>query len=186
MNSFPTLRTQRLHLRELVASDAPAVFAIHSDADSMRWFGADPMTDLSQAQALIETFAHWRTQPNPGTRWGIEWEGMLVGSCGLFKWNRGWNSCSLACKLAPGARGLGLMNEALRAMLDWGVTHMQLHRMEALLHPQNGASLRLLERLGFKIEGTLREAGFWGGQRHELQVLGLLTQEWLDKKKTGI
>lgn len=111
---------------------------------------------------------------------------MLVGSCGLFKWNRGWNSCSLACELAPGARGLGLMNEALRAMLDWGVTHMQLHRMEALLHPQNGASLRLLERLGFKIEGTLREAGFWGGQRHELQVLGLLTQEWLDKKKTGI
>lgn len=65
MNSFPTLRTQRLHLRELVASDAPAVFAIHSDADSMRWFGSDPMTDLSQAQALIETFAHWRTQPNP-------------------------------------------------------------------------------------------------------------------------
>lgn len=186
MNSFPTLHTQRLHLRELVASDAPAVFAVYRDAHSMRWFGADPMTDLAQAHALIETFAHWRTQPNPGTRWGIEWEGELVGSCGLFKWNRGWNSCSLAFELAPGARGKGLMGEALRAMLDWGIANMLLHRVEALAHPQNGASLRLLRRLGFETEGTLREAGFWGGQRHDLQVLGLLTQEWLDEKKTGI
>ena len=186
MNSFPTLHTQRLHLRQLVATDAAALFAIHRDADSMRWFGADPMTDLDQAHALIQTFAHWRTQPNPGTRWGIELEGELVGSCGLFKWNRAWNSCALAFELAPGAQGRGLMGEALRAMLDWGVEHMQLHRVEALVHPQNSASLRLLERLGFKSEGTLRESGFWGGQRHDLQVLGLLGQEWPDEKKTGI
>ena len=67
-----------------------------------------------------------------------------------------------------------------------GIANMLLHRVEALAHPQNGASLRLLRRLGFETEGTLREAGFWGGQRHDLQVLGLLTQEWLDEKKTGI
>ncbi|TFY91523.1 N-acetyltransferase [Pseudomonas nabeulensis] len=181
MTAFPTLHTQRLYLRELVASDAPAVFAIHSDADSMRWFGADPMIDLAQAQALIETFAHWRTQSNPGTRWGIELEGELVGSCGLFKWNRGWNSCALAFELAPGARGKGLMGEALRGMLDWGIAYMHLHRVEALVHPHNNASLRLLERLGFKFEGTLREAGCWGGQRHDLKVLGLLGREWTNK-----
>lgn len=174
MTAFPTLRTQRLYLRELVASDAPAVFAIHSDADSMRWFGADPMTDLVQAQALIETFAHWRTQPNPGTRWGIEWEGMLVGSCGLFKWNREWNSCALAFELTPGARGKGLMSEALHAMLDWGIECMQLQRLEALVHPHNSECLRLLERLGFNVEGTLRQAGFWNGRRQDLHILGLL------------
>lgn len=181
MSTFPTLHTQRLHLRELMASDAPALFAIYSGTQSMRWFGADPMTDPAQAHALIETFAHWRTQPNPGTRWGLEFEGALIGSCGLFKWNRGWNSCSLAFELAPEARGLGLMGEALHTLLDWGVEHMQLHRMEALVHPQNSASLKLLERLGFKTEGALREAGLWNGQRHDLHVLGLLAREWADK-----
>ena len=70
MTTFPTLATQRLRLRELRATDAPALFAIHSDTANMRWFGADPMTDLAQAHALIDTFAQWRTQPNPGTRWG--------------------------------------------------------------------------------------------------------------------
>ena len=186
MSPFPTLHTQRLCLRELVANDAPALFDIHSDADSMRWFGADAMTELAQAQALIETFGHWRTQPNPGTRWGIEWEGELIGSCGLFKWNQKWNSCALACELAPHARGQGLMSEAMQAMLDWGFEQMQLHRVEAWVHPQNTASLKLLERLGFKAEGTLRDAGFWNGQRHDLDVLGLLSHEWLNGKTTGI
>ena len=77
MNPFPTLATQRLRLRELRATDAPALFAIHRDAANMRWFGADPMTDLAQVHALIDTFAQWRTQPNPGTRWGIERDARL-------------------------------------------------------------------------------------------------------------
>ncbi|HCT04866.1 MAG TPA: GNAT family N-acetyltransferase [Pseudomonas sp.] len=182
MSPFPTLSTQRLSLRELVASDAPALFAIHSDSDHMRWFGADPMTHLAQAQALIETFAQWRTQPSPGTRWGIEHAGHLIGSCGLFKWNRRWNSCALSFELAPATRGQGLMSEALRAILDWGFATLQLHRVEALVHPQNIASRALLEGQGFTLEGTLRQAGFWQGQRHDLMVLGLLEQEWLDKK----
>lgn len=186
MTAFPTLQTQRLHLRQLVASDAPAVLALHADADSMRWLGADAMTDLAQAQALIDTFAQWRTQPNPGTRWGIEFEGALVGSCGLFKWNRGWNSCALAFELAPGARGKGLMGEALHAVLNWGVEHMQLHRVEALVHPHNSSSLKLLERIGFHVEGTLRQAGYWNGRRRDLHVVGLLTQEWLEKTNRGI
>ena len=178
MNAFPTLNTQRLRLRELRAADAPALFAIHADAANMRWFGADPMTDLAQVHALIDTFAQWRTQPNPGTRWGIERDGELIGSCGLFKWNRAWHSCALSCELAPAARGQGLMSEALRAMLDWGIAHMHLHRVEALVHPQNTASVALLKRLGFIAEGKLREAGYWNGQRHDLMVLGLLTQAW--------
>ena len=68
------------------------------------------------------------------------------------------------------------MSEALRAMLDWGFAHMQLHRVEAMVHPHNTASLALLERLGFNTEGILREAGFWNGQRHDLVVLGLLAE----------
>ncbi|WP_183144435.1 MULTISPECIES: hypothetical protein [Pseudomonas] len=41
--------------------------------------------------------------------------------------------------------------------------------------------LRELQDLGFKAEGTLREAGFWNGQRHDLTALGLLVRECLDK-----
>ena len=84
---------------------------------------------------------------------------------------------ALACELAPSARGHGLMSEALRSVLDWGFAQMHLHRVEALVHPQNRPSQALLERLGFTREGVLREAGFWAGCYQDLQVFSLLSHE---------
>ena len=60
MSEFPTLKTQRLHLREITATDATALLAIHGDTQAMRWFGTDPMTDLPQAEKLVDVFAAWR------------------------------------------------------------------------------------------------------------------------------
>ena len=178
---FPTLETERLLLREIVASDAPVLFAIHGDCESMRWFGTDPLDDLQQAEQLVETFAAWRRMPNPGTRWGIQTkaDGRLVGTCGLFKWNRGWKSCIVGYELARSAWGAGLMTEALSVVLAWGFEHMELNRVEAQVHPENAASTKLLATLGFVREGHLREAGFWLGQHHDLLHFALLRREYL-------
>ncbi|BCQ61295.1 hypothetical protein PBOI14_30450 [Pseudomonas sp. Boi14] len=72
MSDFPVIRTPRLILRELCPADVPALFAIHSDADAMQWFGTDPITDYPQAEQLLAQFSSWRTLPNPGVRWCIE------------------------------------------------------------------------------------------------------------------
>jgi ribosomal-protein-alanine N-acetyltransferase len=180
MNDFPTLATPRLLLRELCAADAPALFAIHGDAAAMRWYGVDPMTDVREAQRLIAAFASWRQLPNPGVRWALHSRasGALVGTCGLFKWNRGWRSCTLGYELARAARGAGLMTEALHAALTWGFAQMALNRVDAQIHPQNAASLRLAARLGFVQEGRTRQAGYWQGAHHDLLQFGLLREDW--------
>jgi len=179
MHAFPILDTPRLHLREIQMDDAPQLLAIHGDAQAMKWFGIDPLTELAQAVELVETFAAWRTHANPGTRWGLQLKGedRLIGNCGLFKWNRGWQSCSLGFALLPSAWGNGLMGEALEAVLAWGFTHMQLNRVEALVHPRNQACLSLLERQGFSQEGRLREAGFWSGRHCDLLMLSRLRSD---------
>lgn len=180
VDAFPTLATERLVLREIVAADAPALFAIHSDAAAMRWFGTDPLTELAQAEKLVETFASWRRMPNPGVRWGItvRGDGILVGTCGLIKWNRGWQSCTLGYELAVAAQGRGLMKEALVAALSWGFERMELHRVEAQIHPDNAASIALARGLGFVEEGRGREAGFWLGEHQDLLQFGLLRREF--------
>ena len=48
-DSFPTLETERLPLREIVGTDATAVLAIHGDAELMRLFGNAPIPDLAGA-----------------------------------------------------------------------------------------------------------------------------------------
>ena len=51
MHAFPILDTPRLHLREIQMDDAPQLLAIHGDAQAMKWFGIDPLTELAQAEA---------------------------------------------------------------------------------------------------------------------------------------
>jgi [ribosomal protein S5]-alanine N-acetyltransferase len=180
MSNFPNIETERLLLREIVAADAPELFAIHSDEAAMRWFGSEPLTTVQQATKLIETFADWRQLPNPGVRWGVQCKAdqRLIGSCGLFKWNRQWKSCVIGFELASFAWGKGLMNEALSASLEWGFNYMELNRVEAQVHPENAASIRLLAKLGFVQEGCLREAGFWLGKHHDLQQFALLRRQY--------
>ena len=177
MSDFPRQETQRLVLREIVAADAAAIFSIHGDANVMRYFGADPMTELAQATALVETFARWRDEENSGIRWGIEHNGQLIGSCGLFRWNHAWHSAMVGYELASSAWRQGLMQEALAAILPYGFNAMNLNRIEAQIHPDNTASLKLMPKLGFSHEGQLREAGFWGGQFHDFVQFGLLRRD---------
>lgn len=177
---FPTLRTARLHLRQIVDADAARLFELHGDPVLMRWFGSDPLARPEDALALVRAFASWRALPNPGTRWGIERRDRpgLVGSVGLFSWNRQWRKCSVGYELAADAQGQGLMREALQAVIDWGLAQMGLNRIEAQVHPDNAASLGLLARLGFQVEGLQREVAFWGDRHHDMVLLSLLARDW--------
>lgn len=186
---FPSLSTARLQLREIVASDAPALLAIHSDREAMKWFGTDPLVDLEGAERVIAGFANMRTLPSPGVRWGIVHASpsrgsALLGTCGVFRWNRGWRTCLTGYELARHAQGQGYMREALQAVFAWAFDAMAVDRIEAQVHPENAPSLALLKRLGFVEEGLLREAGLWMGQRRDLVQLGLLKREFGTEART--
>ncbi|MBB5203802.1 RimJ/RimL family protein N-acetyltransferase [Inhella inkyongensis] len=152
--AFPTLQTARLLLREITADDARALFEIHGDPVAMRYFGS-LQRDLDSMRAVIQRFAQWRQLPAPGTRWGIALQcgGPLIGSCGLFSWNRDQRRCMLGYELHPAQQGQGLMQEALNAVLPWGFAQMDgLHRIEALIHPDNQSSNRLIQCLGGSVK----------------------------------
>jgi ribosomal-protein-alanine N-acetyltransferase len=187
VSSFPSLQTPRLQLREIVEADADDLFLIHGDPERMKWFGNDPLPDRAAALKLVDTFAGWRQMPNPGTRWGIEVIGRqgLKGSCGLFSWNRNWRKCTLGYELSREVEGHGYMNEALRAVISWGWSEMNLNRIEAQVHPDNASSIALLERIGFVLEGRLRQVGFWGGHFHDMYQYSLLKQEWPNELVAG-
>lgn len=126
--SFPTIETTRLVLREIVPDDAPALFDIHGDESLMRWFGVEPLADLAGAEKLVALFAPWRTQPNPGIRWGIQRKGEegLSGTCGLFGWNRAWRKCTIGYELAFQREGL------LRELGYWRGTYHDMLQFSLL------------------------------------------------------
>jgi [ribosomal protein S5]-alanine N-acetyltransferase len=176
---FPVIETDRLVLREIVTADLASLFAIHGDPEAMRWFGKDPVPSLEATHELIDAFASWRLLPNPGARWGLQLKThpTLIGTCGLFKWNRNWQTCTIGYELNQSHQGQGLMGEAADAVIEWGFAELQLNRIEAQIHPKNTASIAMAEKLGFVREGLLREAGFWGGQFEDFVQYSLLRSD---------
>lgn len=177
--TFPRLDTPRLRLRSISSSDAPALFAIHSDINWMRWYGVDPVIDMSQAEQLAELFSGW-FHAGTGFRWGLERreDRRLIGTCGLFRWNKSWRNCVIGYEILRECHGQGYMREALTAVLDYGFNVMRLHRIQAETHPDNLASSGLATRLGFRFEGVHREQAYWGARYHDLNCYSLLEREW--------
>jgi ribosomal-protein-alanine N-acetyltransferase len=186
--SFPQLVTPRLRLRQITSADAVALFAIHSDTEWMKWYGVDPVIQQNQADELAELFASW-FHAGTGYRWGLERQEdrQLIGTCGLFRWNKSWHNCVTGYEIARNCQGRGYMREALTAILDFGFDQMGLHRVQAETHPDNAASIGLALRLGFRYEGVHREQAFWAGRFHDLNCYSLLANDWhlLTRRKAG-
>ena len=72
------------------------------------------------------------------------------------------------------------MTEAIQAVLEYGFKEMGLNRIQALVMPGNTGSIRMLEKLGFVIDGRLREYEKWGSKGLvDLYLLALLRKTWV-------
>lgn len=103
---------------------------------------------------------------------------MLLGTFTLYGLEPRHRRAEIGFALARERWGSGLMGEALDALLPWAFAGFDLHRLEADVHPDNAASLRCLERRGFRREGLLRERYWLSGEWQGAVLLGLLRHEY--------
>jgi len=180
--TFPTddvrLETPRLLLRPLAAADRDALFAIYADARVARYGSRPPWTSPDEAAAYIAKDAGQRAA-GEFVRFAIERreDRALVGVCTLFEHDAECRRAEIGYGLGPDAWGHGYAREAVGRLLDHGFGALRLNRVEADVDPRNDASLRLLERLGFRREGLLRERWIVAGEKSDSVIFGLLASE---------
>ncbi|WP_134768744.1 GNAT family protein [Nocardioides sp. 1609] len=175
----PTLQTARLRLRPFADADADALFALHSDAHVLRYWDAPPWTDRTRAERFIAA-CRQLADDGTGARLVLERtaDGAFLGWCGLTRWNPEHRSASLGYCLDAPAWGHGYATEAARAVLAWAFATVDLNRVQAETDTRNLASARVLEKVGFRREGTLREDCVVDGDVSDSWVFGLLRREW--------
>lgn len=175
LKNFPAWKT-RLRLRPLDADDADALFAIFADEEVTRHYDLETFCELDEAADLIE-FVLESYEAERQVRWGIvrTADDQLVGTCG-FVWLR-QHSAEIGYDLMRSAWGNGYMYEALMALLDYAFEELTLNRIEALVMPGNARSRRLLARLGFVHEGTLRQYDYFKGALHDMEMHALLRDD---------
>ena len=186
MSVVPTLETARLVLRPPVDEDAAAIFAIRSDPETMRYWNAPPMVHLDEARTLIAR-DRALAEVDEGYRWMLvpKEGGAAIGVCGLVAVKLDHRRAELGYVLARTHWGRGLMGEALEAILAHAFLTLDLNRVEAELDPRNGASERILARLGFTREGLQPERWWVAGEVSDSLLMGLLRPAWQAARADG-
>jgi ribosomal-protein-alanine N-acetyltransferase len=176
---FPILETERLVLREITPADADDLFQIFSDQEAMQYWSCRPYTSVIQAHKLIESLTE-SAREETGIHWAITLRGenRLIGRCGYNEWRKQHRRGEISYIIGRQHWGKGIVSEALRVMLNYGFAEMALHSVEAAVTPGNEGSTRLLEGLGFRLEGHLRESYFAEDRFVDSLIYSLLQGDW--------
>lgn len=154
-------------------------------ANKVRWFN-DPKvskTLLLEENLDLEKTLEWfdrHKEDNSRHDLVIETkEAEPIGITGLLHIDPVHKTAECFCVIGEKAYwGKGLGTEVHAALIDWGFKHLGLHKIWADIRAENIAIIKVIERLGFKIEGTLREEKCIGQKRIDVVRIGLLRDEF--------
>jgi [ribosomal protein S5]-alanine N-acetyltransferase len=176
---LPTIDTPRLQLRPLTVDDAEAIHQAYGDPEAMRFWDLPAADDVAETARRVEVWSY--ITPDFHAAWGIELKHEKA-LAGVVNYNRRepWHRrLEVGYILARPYWHQGLAYEAMSGLLDYCIQQLDTHRIEATIEPGNTASIRLIERLGFKREGDLlRDRIMVAGEFRSVCLYALLATEW--------
>jgi RimJ/RimL family protein N-acetyltransferase len=146
--ALPDFTTPRLSLRPRTPADLDAVMALNADPLVMRFIAAPGSPAMGREAVSARSFAH--VEAGLGY-WSVFATGDTAphGYVGLIPQGEGHDGVQLSYRFAPRAWGRGHASEAAACLIRYGFEALALPRIALLTHPDNAASCRLAERLGF-------------------------------------
>jgi len=172
--------TSRLILRELVLDDAEAVAARAGDRRVARHLIQVPSPyPVSLARRWIASRQEWWTAGR-GITLAITLPASpraLIGTVSLRAFHRD-RRAELGYWVAADEWGHGYAAEAARGIIELGFTQLDLARIYALVVAGNHASCRVLDKLGFVLEGIQRQHLWKANRLHDVLLYGQLVAEW--------
>jgi len=173
------IESPRLLVRLVTESDLPALLEVNASEEVTALLPYATWASMADAEA-------WLKRMNGIQATGLALQfvvvsrgtGAAIGTCLLFRYEEGSARAELGYVLGRAHWGQGLMQEALVALLGCAFGSMGLRRLEAEVDTRNESSARLLQRLGFKKEGLLRQRWVAKGEAKDVEMFGLLRDEW--------
>jgi [ribosomal protein S5]-alanine N-acetyltransferase len=173
---FPVIATSRLLLREVTVADAMPLFYLRSDAAVLKYLDKAPEKSVDETIALINQVKK-NKEDGDGILWGITLKesDTVIGTICYWRMQKEHYRAEIGYALHPSQQGKGIMDEAIKAVLQYGFETMQLHSVEANINPANEASWKLLERNGFIKEAHFKENYYYNGKFLDSVIYSLIT-----------
>lgn len=175
-----TIRTRRLRLVPVTVENAGSLWNILQQPD-LRAFQDLPSVGAS---AFADMVGRRPRHLHPAVSGRFEWLIYVASSRKPAGWvslriaERDPASGEIGYSIVRDLRKQGIATEAVRALVDEAFDRARLARINAYCVPENGASRRVLERLGFRLEGTLRHGATVSGQPVDVLMHCIDREAW--------
>jgi len=179
---MPSFAGERVALRPMELQEAALVQQWQLESDPLNMTCRPPIImSITEAIEMIQ-----KREPNPlhatfavilrGT-------GTLVGQVRYFDLNFRNRSAEIGYIIAPSARGKAFGREAISLLLGYLFDGLGMNKAYAQTASFNAPSVRLLETLGFRRDGVLREHHLYQGVLHDSYLYSILVREWRELRK---
>ena len=182
---LPELTTPRLTLRKMLVSDTEDMYAYAGRLEVTQYLTWYPHPDRGYTKEYLQYLGN-RYAAGMFYDWAIVYEPdcKMVGTCGFTSFNCSADSAEVGYVLNPEYWGKGIAREALQRVLRFGFEELGLHRIEAKYIQGNERSRKLMERVGMKFEGIMREGMLIKGNYVDIGTCAILAKEWNEIKDT--
>ena len=169
----------RLRIREWRLADWPAAHEYASDPEVVRYLDWGPNTEM-ETRAFIRETMRWRRK-RPRMRYDLavaaRTTDRVVGGARLWIESTQHREGSIGYTLSRASWGHGYATEVAVALLRFGFETLRLHRIHAIVEPENIASARVLEKAGMRREGHLRDHRYAKGDWRDSLLYAILEGE---------
>jgi len=179
---------ERIRLRAIEREDLPRFVGWVNDPE-VRCF-LDMIFPLS-AEDEEDWYANARKLPPVEKPFAIDvkdgdgWR--LVGSCGFIHVDQLNRHAEVGISIGDKEEwGKGYGTEIMRLLVKIGFDTFNLHRIYLRVFENNQRGIRAYEKVGFVLEGRLREAFYREGSYQDMLIMGVLKSEWLARKEKGV
>lgn len=179
----PTLYGERVMLRPLQAQDvAPLAIALQ-DPEVLKLTGSEHGEGVPaepRDPAHDSEFLRWRMARTDRLDLAVvdRESGECVGEVVLNQWDEDNQSCNFRTFIGPSGRGRGLGTEATKLIVGYGFENLGLHRISLEVYAFNPRARRVYEKVGFVVEGVLRDALRYADGWVDATVMSILATEW--------
>jgi RimJ/RimL family protein N-acetyltransferase len=183
------LETERLLLRPFNVDDLDAVHGLESRPDVMRYLYWEPRTRDELRVSLEGRLKMTAIDEEGGAlRLAVLLKDSreLIGDMSLSLRSREHRQGEIGFMFHPTHQGHGYATEAGAAVLRVGFETLGLHRIAGSCDARNVASARLMERLGMRLEATLRETEYVKGVWCDELIYAMLADEWQDRASASV
>jgi RimJ/RimL family protein N-acetyltransferase len=173
---IPSLKTERLILRDWRIEDFESYATFLADPDVARYTTGDPMSRPDAWRNLAMIIGHWSLRGFG--MWAVErkTDQAMIGRVGLF-YPEGWPALEVGWMLGRAYWGQGYATEAARAAMAYGFLTLHLERIASVIHIDNKPSQTVAARLG-ETRGP-RQDVVYGGKTFPVELWSIDRADWL-------